>query len=392
MTMSNLHFVRHGFSLGNLGNWTGQNIGFQLTDEYCPLEGLYGVKQAQEAGQYLSEKLKGKKVLCYVSPYYRTRETLYHILKAQYPDVDIEIVEDKNIREIDQGLQFQSVNAGEFQDEVKYNKELKKDYKSEGHDSEYIPYLQGESIVDVSRRVRSFDKTLKTSMESGKYDDILVVAHNTVLKLLYKMHTGKDMGKLNSGSVISFEGEREDRFEPSTFVPKDYVSTVSYDNYLKLLSFQKEFDANKQRYSEIFGDRKLNMPLQEECIFIEKAGETLVILPGNNDKKGIFFIDTTFGQDNITFDKKSTSTYHVVGGKGKYFFKSVVSDKYTVKDVSTMDGDNVIVIPPFTEFYYESDPSDPLKLIEVMEPNFKEENVVVIGPTPLAIENSNIKH
>ena len=385
--MSNLHFIRHGFSGANLGNWTGHDIGFQLTDEYCPLEASYGIKQAQEAGQYLREKLKGKKVLCYVSPYYRTRQTLYYLLKEQYPDLDIQIIEDKNIREIDQGLQFQSTNAGDYQEEIQYQKELQKDYKSKGHDGEYIPYLHGESITDVSRRVRSFEKELEAVLHSGEYDDILVVSHNTVIKLLYKWHTGKDMGKLFSGSVISFEDGKETRFHPQTTVPKDYISTMSYDHYLKLLNFQKEIDADKQRYSKILGDRKLNIPLQEECVFVEKEGETLVILPNNNEKKGTFLIDTTFGQDHITYDKVSKSTYHIVSGKGVFYYKGLHDEDYKVRDVSSEDGDNTIVIPPNTVFYYESDPAEPLKMIEIMEPNFKEENVVVMEPTPLAIHH-----
>ena len=351
------------------------------------VEASYGIKQAQEAGQYLREKLKGKKVLCYVSPYYRTRQTLYYLLKEQYPDLDIQIIEDKNIREIDQGLQFQSTNAGDYQEEIQYQKELQKDYKSKGHDSEYIPYLHGESITDVSRRVRSFEKELEAVLHSGEYDDILVVSHNTVIKLLYKWHTGKDMGKLFSGSVISFEDGKETRFHPQTIVPKDYISTMSYDNYLKLLNFQKEIDADKQRYSKILGDRKLNLPLQEECVFVEKEGETLIILPNNNEKKGAFLIDTTFGQDHITYDKESKSTYHIVSGKGVFYYKGLHDKDYKVRDVSSEDGDNMIIIPPNTVFYYESDPVDPLKMIEIMEPNFKEENVVVMEPTPLAIHH-----
>ena len=422
--MTKLHLVRHGYTPNNHAGYNGQYLrGTFRDDEYCPLEKTYGVEQAKELGEYLSKELQGKKVLFIVSPYYRTRETLKYIRDAVGSGV---VIVEPSIREINQGVQYgfpkknlvdfdsasekdlEKVFADQTQDmDAQYAFAQQKEYTQkltpDGRriDSEYISYLQGESLSDVNRRTRHFTSKLKKIMASGTYDDVVIVSHNTVLKSIYKQYTGRELTiKTFTASAITIEDGKEDvQFNPVTIVPKDYIIDPSiYENYLKLYNMQKSIDENKQKpvFNQFFGDRKLNMPIEEECIFIEKAGETLVILPNNDEKKGYFYIDTTFGQDNITMDKGSESVYYVLSGSGTFYFKEKDSDRYITIPVSAKDGENIIRVPSHTVFYYESDLDNPLRMIERMKPNFKEENIVVISKTPKLLEyqekqSSNIK-
>lgn len=418
--MSKLHLVRHGYTPNNHSGWNGQYLrGTFRDDEYCPLEKEYGIEQAKEVGEYLRNKLQNRKVLFITSPYYRTRETLKYIRDAVGSG---DVIIEPSIREIDHGLQYGfskndivdldnasddeliSIYSNSNQDmDAQYIFAQKKEYGKKttpdgrNFDSEYIPYLHGESLSDVNRRVRHFTNELKKIIASGFYDDVVVVSHSTALKSIYRQYTGKELtSKTVTGSTITIEEGREDiQFDPRTVVPKDYIiDPESYKDYLKLYQMQRAIDEVKDRpsFSQFFGDRKLSLPIEEDCAFIEKDGETLVILPNNTEKRGYFYIDTTFGQDSITMDKCSESIYYILGGSGTFYLKDNDSDKFISISVNANDGNNMIRVPKKTVFYYESDPNNPLKMIERMTPNFNEENIVVISETPRLHEYKEHKH
>jgi len=415
-----VYLVRHGFNPANNAGYNGQNhIREKLCqhDEYMPLD-KNGRQQAAEAGEYLSEKIGGRKVLVAISPYYRTRETAYELLSSipseQKKYFKIGIVD--AIREINQGLEYaepkdiqKKVNRGEdiplTADELYIDKyvtaQLRNDAKQHGYNPEIISYCNGENISDVIRRIRHFSSQLKQLIENGEYDDIVIISHNTVIGQLYKLLTGEKLRhKTYTGSIIELDGfdplpkdatEAQKRiFTPETMVPKGYmVDYTEFDNYRLLYQMQQYIDAHNtsegidQRFNSFLGDQKTDMPLVQECIFIEKPGETLVILPGNTEKKGLFFIDASKGgQDRITHDCKSKSTYFVTSGTGTFYVRSAPNLPF--KEIPLKRGES-IVIPPNTIFYYEANTNEkeePFQLMEKMEPNFSQENIVDHGPTP----------
>ena len=409
-----LHLVRHGYTPNNHAGYTGQNLRYFFKhDEYCPLEKKYGIDQVKELGQYINGILSGRKVLFIVSPYYRSRETLHYILESIDSLENCEVIMEKSLIEINQGLQYgypktkkydfdnlteedlkEIQSLPEYEQEVIYAMGLQKSRSKQGYDSEYIPYMQGESLSDVRRRTRHFAKQLKKIVDSGEYDDVVIISHNTVLKTIYRYMKGHELtSKTFTASAITLEEGKDDiQFNPTLMVPKEHViDTDDYKNYKMIYDMQKSIDSKKadisfQRY---IGGRSLQMPTEEDCVFIQKEGETLVILPNNNEQQGYFYIDTSFGQDYITMDKGSESTYYILEGCGTFFVKSPGESEYREIFVSASEGTNIITISPNTIFYYESDLEQPLKMFERMRPNFKEENIVIISETPRLAEHKS---
>lgn len=380
--MAEIILCRHGFTPANNAGWNKQK-GIDedfYYDEYCPLDEKYGVKQVDELGTFLAERLQGKKVLVCYSPYYRTRQTASHILEKIADKCDIDLMPVPAIREINQGLNYaRPKNAF---DEDDYEAQTFFDDMKSAH-KVATSYLQGESELEARRRVRPFSKELKNYMQQNdsneeQYDVILVVTHETIMhSIMYHIYGQPDGLKiLTAGAVELGKQEPSVIFAPETAVPKGYnVNNNDYADYFRLRSFYDKMLELKQdeRFCAFLGGF-IQMPLVDETMTFEKKGETLTILPGNTEKKGLFFIDSSLGQDAYTYDKKSTSTYYVLDGDGEF---DINGNKLSVKT-----GD-IVTIPPNTIFYYKGK----MKLIEKMTPNFQAENVVVVkdveyGVTP----------
>lgn len=404
--MTKIYFVRHGFSPANNAGYNQQKNIRELCayDEFMPLD-EYGVRQAEEVGRYLAGEIGGEKVLFLVSPYYRTRQTTHKILESIPHDEQsgFELMFVDALREINQGLEYAEPKVSsedlesltDVQAEMLFNREMREEYSKKGHDPESLPYLYGESMQDVSHRLRKLSADVKGVVESNEYDSVVVVSHNSVIKALYKLVTGESLAqKSYTGSVNKIygtepmpsdeAGKDSQCFVPEIVVPKGYkIDFGEFKNYSRVLEFKKLLDEHKSNpeFNKFWGERKTDMPLEDECAFIEKDGESLVILPGGSDKQGYLYIDAPIGQDKITHDKKSTSTYYVLSGEGKFFTKALKSGEFEERRVKAGD---TMVVEPNTVFYYESlgGKAHPLRLIERMEPNFSEENVVVHGAAP----------
>ena len=361
-----VYLVRHGFTPANNAGWNKQeNVrDYFYYDELVPLDKTYGVQQARELGIFLAEFLKNKKVLFIVSPYYRTRQTLTYAIEHLDPQ-QYDITEEKAIREINQGLLFGRPSTYMSDDlEIEATKELKK-----GKNGVAIAYPQGESEIELRRRLRFFSKKIKEYQDSGKYDAIVVVSHETVLKNLYYLIMNKQLPiKQKTASVITMEENPMCIFEPPTSVPKGYLVDLDiYNNYSMLMSFYHLIeDLSKEVNFQKFYNKK-NIPLEDASIFISKKGETLIIPPGNTPEKGYFFIDCTLGQDAYTYDKGSTSTYYVLEGNGVFEIGGTVTERNGEKVIvgaerRIVSKGDIIVIPKNTIFYYSGN----MKLIEKM--------------------------
>ena len=86
--MTKLYLIRHAFTPANNASYNNQrNLWKIAKDKDMPIEKVYGVRQALELGEFLG-KLSGK-ILIYVSPYYRVRQTLGYCLFNMSGNYDI---------------------------------------------------------------------------------------------------------------------------------------------------------------------------------------------------------------------------------------------------------------------------------------------------------------
>jgi len=226
--MSDIYFIRHGFTPAN-------NVGYNkqegvrnviIDDDKCPLDKEYGIKQVAETGEFLSEELKGKKILFYVSPHTRTKETLAIIYEKIKNNVDsIDIKEEKSICEINQGLAYATTPNELYEvlgEEAKIFQELHISTNSLG-----VSFPMGESMVEAKRRVRHFDKQLKKQRVEGRYDAIVIVSHFDIIKLIHELLTGEMPPKQYTASVIKVGSGLI--YVPKTVVPKGYE--IPLENY-----------------------------------------------------------------------------------------------------------------------------------------------------------------
>lgn len=372
--MAEVILCRHGFTPANNAGWNKQK-GIDETiyyDELCPLDEKYGKTQTDELGEFLSEKYKGKKLLVCYSPYYRTRQTMEHVLDKLSKNANVTTCKVDTIREINQGLNYartkEMFDEHDF-DAQRFYTDMKSPYKVA------TTYLQGESETDVRRRVRRFANQLKDYQTSGEingedYDVVVVVTHETVMhSLYYDMYGRPDGLKIPTASAVIADENPEVLFVPETSVPKGYmVDFEDYSDYFRLRYFYDKMLELKSdvKFHAFFGGH-IDMPIVEDTVTFEKSGESLTILPGNTDKRGMFLIDCSLGQDAYAYDKKSTSTYYILDGEGEFDINGKIQ--------KVKKGD-VVIIPPNTTFYYKGK----MQLIEKMTPNFQEENVVVVKP------------
>ena len=416
---------RHGFTPANNAGYNDQkNIREDICgyDEYMPLETQFGTLQAKELGNFLKQSLgNSKKVLVLISPYYRTRQTasiaLKQIPEEQKDDYTVGTVD--VLREINQGLQYAepktkdlSTSIGIDSYSVDQTKKCHKEkfqthhskkqdnseYNNTTYDSEYIPYNAGESLSDVKSRLRRFSKRLKDDIDSKKYDAIVIVSHNTVLKALYEQVTGQPLNtKIYTGGAIQLNAcnplSKDDIeaqkcvFTPSTSVPKDYIiNPEKYNNHKKIYNLQLQIDSWKR--NSVFRDfsgitKNYMMPLERECEFVQSSGETIVNLPRNNKDISMSYIEAPIGKDNITKDTVGISRFFILSGQATFYLKE--NEKEEFRKIQIKAGEN-IKIKPNTIFYYENTGKLPLQLLK--KSNSKPENIVDYGLTPMCIHNA----
>lgn len=105
---------------------------------------------------------------------------------------------------------------------------------------------------------------------------------------------------------------------------------------------------------------------EDKTIKIEKNGFDLYIPTDcNNDDRGYFFVDSKNGHDCYAYDKESVHSYYILDGSGVF---TINGEEIMVKMGAT------IVIPPYATFYYVGS----MKMLEKIEPNFKDENFIVV--------------
>ncbi|MEE3342566.1 MAG: histidine phosphatase family protein [Bacilli bacterium] len=242
---SKIFLIRHGFCLANNVKWNNQigleeKIGELSYDENVPLDD-YGIEQAKEVGNFLKKYLEGSKVLFFVSPYRRTRQTLEYIL-GEFSNTDsFDIRVNKSIREMNAGIHYAKTNEEIMNTFPKeYNEYLiNVDNLSSHKDKGFIPYVRGEGQQDVRRRVYYFSKELKkiasTKIDNHlKYDYICVISHNFVNRWICYWLNNKVYNSIpmKNGEIRIGNGKEAGKtvFIPIAFVPKGYK--VNLDKYI----------------------------------------------------------------------------------------------------------------------------------------------------------------
>jgi broad specificity phosphatase PhoE len=158
--------IRHGESEGNANKnhyLTIPDYALRLTQK--------GVEQAQQAGEEIRDIIGAESIYIYVSPYFRTRQTLEH-LRSSIEENIVKTIEDPRIREQDWGHL-------RHPDE---NEEIIR--QRDGFSTFYYRIPDGESGADVFDRVSTFMETLYRDFNKKDYpQNTLIVTHGLTLRL-----------------------------------------------------------------------------------------------------------------------------------------------------------------------------------------------------------------
>jgi len=158
--------IRHGESEGNIDKnkyLTIPDYALNLTPK--------GIEQAQKAGAQIKEIIGTESIYVYLSPYFRTRQTLQHLKTSIEPNV-AKIIEDPRIRELDWGHLRHPDD----------NEEISK--QRDDFSTFYYRIPDGESGADVFDRVSTFLETLYRDFRKSDYpQNTLIVTHGLTLRL-----------------------------------------------------------------------------------------------------------------------------------------------------------------------------------------------------------------
>ena len=166
MKPNRIILIRHGESEGNANKshyLTTPDYALQLTEK--------GAEQARQAGKNIRDIIGPESVYVYLSPYFRTRQTLQHLKGELEPNV-VKVVEDPRIREQDWG-HLRHPNE---------NEEIMR--QRDGFSTFYYRIPDGESGADVYDRVSTFLQTLYRDFDKNDYpQNTLIVTHGLTLRL-----------------------------------------------------------------------------------------------------------------------------------------------------------------------------------------------------------------
>ena len=362
--MAEILLCRHGFTPSNNAN-RNQQSGIREViryDELCPLEKHYGKQQAEEMGEFLADRYKNKKILVCYSPYYRTRETMHHVLKHLDKDNQIDTKCIPAIREINQGLTYAKSRKMYAEDDW----EIQNFFDFQNANKVPSQYPQGESELDVRRRVNHYARQLRDYRETSTFDDkeydaVVVITHETVAKSIYYAMFRRPLEvRQTTASVLRVDESPELVFAPKTNVPDGFnVDFAEYNDYFRLRNFYDKMRDLKSdiKFHAFFGGH-INMPLVEETKTYENMGESITMLPNGTDSRGMYLVDSNMDFNEPTCNNLSKSTFYVLDGDGTFDI-----DK---KSINVSAGD-VVVVPRNSVCSYKGK----MLLVQKMEPNLQ---------------------
>ncbi len=159
--------IRHGQSEGNVNKAI-----YKEKPDYAVHLTETGRKQAHDAGKSLAKLMEGETVKFYVSPFWRTRETYFEIVKWFTPYSQNSTYEDPRLREQEWGHK-----SGQA-----FNMDYEKERDDYGHF--YWRFPDGESCADVYDRVSDFMSTLHRDFEKDDFpQNVIIVGHGMTNRL-----------------------------------------------------------------------------------------------------------------------------------------------------------------------------------------------------------------
>lgn len=166
MKPRNIFIVRHGQSEGNIN----KDI-YKTKPDYTLELTKLGRQQAFEAGKKINDIIcTGETSAFYVSPFYRTRQTAFHMRKSLRTHTDIE---DVRLREQEWGQHISGA----------YNEDYETQRDEYGHF--YWRFPNGESCADVYDRVSDFLNTLHRDFEKKFFPrNVVLVTHGMTMRVL----------------------------------------------------------------------------------------------------------------------------------------------------------------------------------------------------------------
>lgn len=158
--------VRHGESEGN-----ADRAHYETTPDYALNLTVQGHAQAVQAGTQIKNLIGTESLFCYLSPYYRTRQTWAGIA-SQIEGHIFRAFEDPRLRELDWGhLRHPDDNQVIINARKKFS-------------TFYYRIPDGESGADVYDRVSSFLESLFRDFRADNYPaNTLIVTHGLTLRL-----------------------------------------------------------------------------------------------------------------------------------------------------------------------------------------------------------------
>lgn len=222
--MTKLYLIRHAFTPANNASYNNQRGLWKIAkDKDMPIEREYGVKQALELGKFLGN-LKGK-ILIYVSPYYRVRQTLGYCLFNMRGDYDIRVLDE--LHEFNSGVHY----AHTIDEVLEMYPESQKYFDAAKKNLESAVYTGGESRDMVKARVKDAAMMLGEKVNIGDYDYILVFGHGMTNRYIYYWLTGDILENDMKNCEVLSVTDKKSIFLPKTVVPKGFM--VDIDSYLK---------------------------------------------------------------------------------------------------------------------------------------------------------------
>jgi len=188
----NFYFIRHGQTLANID----YNSYWDLADHAFPLTAK-GVRQAQRMSGSMATHLKERReeegptnfgtIIVYNSPFYRTRETTYYLLKRLGKEFDpykgeLSYRENNNLIEQNVGW-YTKLDNKEFKEKFPHHHadcSLKKRHSG----NVYAEYPMGESRINTAFRAAVFLATAKHDAKIHDYRNVIVVCHGAMIRSL----------------------------------------------------------------------------------------------------------------------------------------------------------------------------------------------------------------
>lgn len=216
----NIFIIRHGQSEANLKTYNEikEDCKIKLTNE--------GHMQAEEAGKFLSQTIPQNEIndsIIISSTYLRALQTTQQINKS----LNIKTTKDSRLVEFDRGI---FIKCKYSERKLKYPKEFQ-EYQNMQHskDKFFAKPPEGESGLDVYRRVRPITFELKHLCKQG-IKNVIIVSHNDTMRVLTMALMDYDKLWYYKENAVQNCSIRKIELKDNKYYDKGYIYKGYFDN------------------------------------------------------------------------------------------------------------------------------------------------------------------